>query len=698
MQLLLLAMLVRAATAPDEAMTLRGVTDAAAVLPQLSPGMLVILTGFDLATSADSDPTGAATTLAGVTVLIDDAFGTRTAGLLAVTPDLIRAVLPLELAGDEISIHVQRDKQRSNVIQARLLPVVPRLFAGANGVAQAYHADGAEVTPEAPVEPGERVRLALTGMGRFSFVDRDPPPPGIAAVMEGETLPVLAAGPWEGRPGVSYVDFVAPDVLPNSGASIAVDAASETSQPGVRLPTRHREFFVAPDGSGSGAGTETDPWDLATALAPHPSVQAGDTIWLRGGVYGNGTVLESRLQGEPARPVILRQFRNERAVIDGGLAIYGGYTWYWGFEVTNSNPLREQNPQGINTYEGSRGVKLINLIVHDTAQGVGFWEGAVDAEINGCLLYHNGYQGSDRGHGHGIYAQNREGIKTIQDNIIFNQFGAGIHVYGTERAAGTGFRILGNAVFNNGSLAAGVSNVDNILLAVGTPMADIVVDDNYTWHKPTLNQGTSRLGWVYGVQNRDLTARNNYWIGGFSALECWRWDAITYRGNVSYAPRQFPVLLSLNTPPERSAFSWDRNTYYGAPVFRWNGTNLTFAQWRSEAKADASSTHVAGAPRGQWTFVRKNSYEPGRAHVIVYNWDQAPAVSVDLSGVLPAGSAFEVRDAQNYFADPVYAGTFRGDAVQLPLPAGTVATPLGDVPSPPIHTAPQFYVFVIQSK
>ncbi|MBL8214265.1 MAG: hypothetical protein JNK87_26330 [Bryobacterales bacterium] len=698
MQLVLLALLVRGATAPVDSITLRGVTDAAAMLPQLSPGMLIILTGFDLATAAASDPTGATTTLAGVTVLIDDATGTQTASLLTVTPDQIRAVLPLELAGDEISIHVERDSLRSNVIQSRLLPVVPRLCAGAGGVAQAYHADGAEITPDAPAEPGERVRLALTGMGRVGFLEGDPPYAGIAAVMEGESLPVLATGPWEGRPGISYADFVTTDMLPNGGASITIDSGSEKSQPGIRLPTRHREFFVAPDGSSSGAGTESDPWDLATALAPHPSIQAGDTIWLRGGVYGSGTLIESRLQGEPSRPVILRQFPNERAVIDGGLAIHGGYTWYWGFEVTNSNPLREQNPQGINTYEGSRGVKLINLIIHDTAQGVGFWEGAVDAEINGCLLYHNGYQGSDRGHGHGIYAQNREGTKIIRDNIIFNQFGTGIHVYGTERAAGTGLRILGNAVFNNGSLAAGVSNVDNILLAVGTPMADIVVDDNYTWHQPTLNQGTSRLGWVYGVQNRDLTARNNYWIGGFSAVECWRWDSVTYRGNVSYAPRQFPALLSLDPPPEKSAFSWDRNTYYGAPVFRWNGANLTFAQWRSEAKADANSTHVPGPPRGQWTFIRKNIYEPGRAHVIVYNWDQAPVASFDLSGVLAVGSAFEVRDAQNYFADPVYVGTFRGGSVELPLPAGTVATPLGDVPSPPSHTAPHFYVFVILPK
>ena len=45
--------------------------------------------------------------------------------------------------------------------------------------------------------------------------------------------------------------------------------------------------------------------------------------------------------------------------------------------------------------------------------------------------------------------------------------------------------------------------------------------------------------------------------------------------------------------------------------------------------------------------VRPNRYQPGRAHVIVYNWDLQPQVSVDLSMAgLGSGQRFEIRDVQ----------------------------------------------------
>ena len=60
------------------------------------------------------------------------------------------------------------------------------------------------------------------------------------------------------------------------------------------------------------------------------------------------------------------------------------------------------------------GTKLINLVIHDTRQGIGIWQEALDSEAYGNLIYYNGFQASDRGHGHGIYVQNDEGNKTDQ--------------------------------------------------------------------------------------------------------------------------------------------------------------------------------------------------------------------------------------------------------------------------------------------
>ena len=203
-----------------------------------------------------------------------------------------------------------------------------------------------------------------------------------------------------------------------------------------RRPRHSRtDFYVAPNGSRSGNGSLSNPWKLQTALDQPSSVQPGDTIWLRGGTYvGHFT---SSLNGTSSSPIIVRQYAGERATLDGNdgtsnatLVINGSYAWFWGFEVMNSNPNRISGNTlpPPNRGEGVQllgtGTKLINMIVHDADQGV--LTTANTNEVYGNLFYYNGYSGTDRGHGHGIYAQHQgSATKPIHDNIIFDQFGYG---------------------------------------------------------------------------------------------------------------------------------------------------------------------------------------------------------------------------------------------------------------------------------
>src|SRR5689334_15239041 len=103
------------------------------------------------------------------------------------------------------------------------------------------------------------------------------------------------------------------------------------------------EYYVSVNGSPSGNGSIGSPWDLATALGYNSSLHPGDTLWLRGGTYA-GT-FSSHLNGTATRPIVVRQYPGERAILDGGslggtamLTVYGSYTWYWGFEIMSSNP------------------------------------------------------------------------------------------------------------------------------------------------------------------------------------------------------------------------------------------------------------------------------------------------------------------------------------------------------------------------
>lgn len=495
------------------------------------------------------------------------------------------------------------------------------------------------------------------------------------------------------------------ELTPAANAAAPAPAAAAPSAPvaDIPAPSSGGQWYVSPNGTSSGDGSQARPWDLATALNGPPSVRPGDTIWLRGGTYGDGkTIFNSRLKGAAGAPIVVRQYPGERATVNGGIATYSPYTWYWGFEITNTNPDRgasRQAPECFDTYTGSTGVKLINMVLHDCAQGVGFWVYSPDSEAYGNLIYYNGWQGTggDRGHGHGIYLQNREGSKQITDNIIFDQFGLGIQAYGSSNTAVQNVAIDGNVIFNNGSIASGTSKVDNILVAVGSTPRNIRVTNNYTFHTPEDNDGYSRLGWQWSGTNDDITVTGNYFIGGESSLEVWNWNRAVFTGNTVYGRDSLTLTLNLQGGQSTGAYSWDKNSYFGAGKFRITGKNQSWSGWQA-AGLDANGTYTPGPPSGVWTFVRPNKYEPGRAHVAVYNWDLRPAVDVDLSAVLKPGAAYEVRDAQNFYGAPIASGTYAGGAISIPTTGTQKAQAVGNVPSPPRHTGPVFGAYVILTR
>ena len=80
---------------------------------------------------------------------------------------------------------------------------------------------------------------------------------------------------------------------------------------------------------------------------------------------------------------------------------------------------------------------------------------------------------------------------------------------------------------------------------------------------------------------------------------------------------------------------------------------------------------------------------------MIYNWDGLASVAVDLHLVLAKGQRFEIRDAQNYYGEPVLRGEYQGLPVAVPMNAVSVSRPIGEVPVPPVHTSNEFGVFVV---
>lgn len=438
------------------------------------------------------------------------------------------------------------------------------------------------------------------------------------------------------------------------------------------VPSAHSGYFASPSGLGTNDGSRTRPWDLRTALAGgNGRVQPGDTIWMRGGTY-TGT-FRSTVRGTQASPVVVRQYPGERAIIDAQTSagtpsvFYVGGEWsvFWGFEITNTNTSRttavsgnKGRPDVIVNYASH--TRYVNLVVHDG--GVAFYNEPqyTDVQIVGCIFYNNGWQGPDRGHGHALYLKSNTGPLIARDNVIFNQFGYGVHGYSN---AGSGrlvnIRLEGNVSFNNGSLATGTPSA-NILLGGADYATDDVLRDNMTYRTPGASGTNVRVG--YGtLQNGSVQLANNYFIGGSPVLEMNYWTSPTLTGN---------TLIGSST------------------LARLNDPTLTLAQLLG---GNVITTTRPSSPR---VFVRPDTWEAGRAMVVVYNWSGQGSVTADLSPVLSPGDRFEIRSVQDLYGTPVAVGTYAGGAL-IPLRAITPPAPIGSSARGPI-TGPAFDVFIVK--
>jgi hypothetical protein len=502
------------------------------------------------------------------------------------------------------------------------------------------------------------------------------------------------------------------------GLSASYQSETQTDSLTV-LPPERAGWYVAPDGSPKGKGTLDSPWDLATALAKDGSgaeVKPGDTIWLRGGRYTGNFV--STLAGKENAPIIVRALPGERVVLDRGavsqakqpaLKVKGGWVWFWGLEIMNSTTDRSRKSPYDGKDEPWRGsgadvyapnVKFINMVFHDNGHGI--WDKEDMTEVHGCLFFYNGNNKRE----HALYIGNTNGTKYITDNILFAQGGYGILAHSNSPSSSQkGLHLEGNVSFNNGMLTLDDQTTGNIQVGgvQGVSAERIVLKNNYVYNSAetaaSKNHGI-RLGYE-DKGNRDARLLDNY-IVSRDPIRLWWWQSIEFLGNTIYSPAE-SLNLELPQGISPSAYRWDFNTYFSGKKsgasFSKDLSSFSFTRWQQTSGLDAHSQVIQTAklrPEGVRVFVRPNRYERGRAHIIVFNWDLREQVEVDLSSILPQNARFEVRDAQNYFGEPVLSGNFKGAQIQLPMKLQQVAPPVGNVERVPLHTAPEFAVFIVK--
>ena len=395
------------------------------------------------------------------------------------------------------------------------------------------------------------------------------------------------------------------------------------------------------------------------------------------------------------------------------LEIYGQYTWFQGFEVMDSSTKRISQYPGSNSefdissttgveVEGA-GTKTINLVIHDTGQGLATWSNAPDSEDYGDIIYNNGWIASDRWHGPGMYVQNKTGNKMFDSMIVLHNFYKDLQMYGS-----------GNAFLNNMTWQNNIWMNGEILFGGIGPINNLVLNNNYTYNYPP------RLGYS-DPDNTGIQITNNYFPDGID---------LQLSKNVSVVGNTFwgagaDISLTLNgTNNQLSDYSFSKNIYYqpdnSSPYWQFaispntgceywfNSSSKGYGwgtcksnSWQQDLGFDTDGTFIPIAPNTLKVVVLPNKYDANRANIAIYNWGQAGTVDLGpyVSQILSKGDNYELHSVLDYFND-VATGQFDGSSLNVPMAASghTVALPIGYATALGPNTFPAFGVFVLIKK
>lgn len=376
-------------------------------------------------------------------------------------------------------------------------------------------------------------------------------------------------------------------------------------------------WFISPQGTITGLGTQQSPWDITSTLAGKQNVRPGDNVYLLEGIYRcpdrglDNQGYRISLKGSREQPIRIASAPGHHALVDGGLCVLEGtqYIHLENIEITASENQymprtiseKGSHPKSYNRIWGGLWIaggdtcKYINLVIRDCAIGILFKQAAVNSEIYGCIIYDNGWKAPDRGHGHAIYTQNKEGSKLIENCIMTGGFGYTLHGYTGPTEPGRyvdNYQARRNICYKGGpSLFGGANPSKNILLV-----------ENVFYDLPKVQLGYS------APFNYDCQLIDNYFIK--TPLVIKNFKEVKKEGNVNIDKMEPPV--------ERC-------------------------------------------------FIYKNRYDPNRAHVAVLNAKLAKEVDIDVSEFLKDGEAYCFLDPKDLWGKPVKEGIYRGQKLSVPV-------------------------------
>lgn len=509
-----------------------------------------------------------------------------------------------------------------------------------------------------------------TAVLAFTVADTDT---AVASLTNGKissntTLVPLSGIVFGGGTGANRTVTITSAAGQTGSATITVTVSDGTSTVGTSFvvtvqATGTTTWFASPTGASGNSGTQASPWDLKTALLKSATIQPGDTLVLRGGVY-LGT-FKSTLAGTINSKITVTQFADELPIIDGGDGQFsgvtqgddnvifdtgGGVVWKrlrircsptrrWTLQP-GSFPINPPDPikypygitLGLDSNGQSIGSDIINCVIENCQQGISAWRGAYTNLIYGNITYEHGWLGyngststADRGHGHLSYGQNTDSRgKRYYDNIAWSGFGEAFQFYTADNNVDF-YDFKRNIAFGGGELGFQQQR-DFSCLSGSSIVNGFNMESNMLYYAVGAGGQTANIG---GKDLAGLGIMNSTITGNMIVNRC-----------------------ALHNPV--SGVTFTGNEIIGS----------------MEDAAPGGNTYLASIPAANvGPFYFPNSQETKRGHYVLYNFSHQTTVQVDPSQF---GQGWSPGDAIKIFAatypmagHALFAGTYIGGMIPI---------------------------------
>lgn len=422
-----------------------------------------------------------------------------------------------------------------------------------------------------------------------------------------------------------------------------MDAGRDDGLVGVRskpyvAPIYEGAWYVAPNGADYATGQASAPFSLRAALtkAMQSPATAGQQIYLRGGHYVHDGQLVVDVGGSEGNPLTISNYPNEAAIIHCPIRQTGAHVrWLstdYGLIRADTSTDRVGDPpasMASGIVIEAAGVDVINLRVENVV-GTGIdWFAPYAGQIYGCIVHSNGYVGSGRDHGPGIYTANDNPAveKALANLILLNNAR-----YSVQAADGG---------YNRDVLNYRLRDIAAYSLYVGSTRVD--------------GCQIERL-YLYGVAPK---------FGQNSTSE-------VVHGSLTLTESVVDGVV--NQPP--SAFSAEKFTSLTVADNQFtsaNYDNLTVPDGTYNIQA------ITPVTNGQFVNLVPNTYAPDYATLTVFDFDEVGSVACDVSDWLLNGA---VRVHNPMLWNEALELAVTDGVVSLPMTGWTTPLPTGFDTSP----------------